>query len=468
MTSTSTPSAAPRAGGSSGFYALAWRWHFYAGLCVIPFLLMLALTGLVMVYFTGFQSRLGNVVHVTPRAPILAVTAQARAALRSHPGAQLKAWMSPRAADVASEFELLHQGSTLSVAVNPYTGDVLRTVDKEHTIYAWAEKIHGTLLIGDLGDRLIEVAAGLAIVMIITGLYLFWPRGSTRWGEVLAPDLRAGGRKFWKSLHSSIGFWTSAVLLLFLLSGMAWTGIWGGKVVQPWSSFPAEKWDAVPKSDATHAALNTPGLHEVPWGLEQTPLPLSGSAAGAPGIPAGTPVNLDSVAAFAHQIGLRGQFNIAVPQDATGVYSISADSMHGDLSDPTQDRFVHLDRYTGRVLGQATFADYAPLAKAMAVGIALHQGDLGWWSALLNVAFCLGIVLLCVSGVWMWWRRRPQSAGRLGAPSVPAQAAFWKGGAVVMLLSALAFPLAGGALLVVLLLDGLLISRLPALKARLS
>jgi len=44
----------------------------------------------------------------------------------------------------------------------------------------------------------------------------------------------------------------------------------------------------------------------------------------------------------------------------------------------------------------------------------------------------------------------------------------WKGGAAVMLLTALAFPLAGGVLLAVLLLDGLLISRLPALKNALS
>jgi uncharacterized iron-regulated membrane protein len=104
----------------------------------------------------------------------------------------------------------------------------------------------------------------------------------------------------------------------------------------------------------------------------------------------------------------------------------------------------------------------------MAVGIALHQGDLGPLSALANVVFCLAVVLLCVSGIVMWWLRRPQGSGRLAAPSVPAQAPLWKGGAAVMLLTALAFPLAGGVLLAVLLLDGLLISRLPALKNALS
>jgi uncharacterized iron-regulated membrane protein len=92
----------------------------------------------------------------------------------------------------------------------------------------------------------------------------------------------------------------------------------------------------------------------------------------------------------------------------------------------------------------------------------------GLWSAVANVLFCLAIVALCASGVVMWWLRRPQGSGRLAAPSVPAQAPLWKGGALVMLLTALAFPLAGGVLLAVLLLDWLLISRISTLKMALS
>ncbi len=32
------------------FYALAWRWHFYAGLFVAPFMILLALTGIVYLF----------------------------------------------------------------------------------------------------------------------------------------------------------------------------------------------------------------------------------------------------------------------------------------------------------------------------------------------------------------------------------------------------------------------------------
>ena len=465
-----TPSLPPpeRPAGASRFYAMAWRWHFYAGLYVIPFLLMLAVTGLVMVFFTGFQTRLGLTTHVTPQSEVKAVTVQAQNVMGYFPDATLKEYIAPKSPDVASWFLMVHDGVTDAVAVNPYTGEVLKAVNKDNTVFAWAEKIHGQLLLGDTGDYFVEVAAGLGIVMIITGLYLFWPRQLDRWSEVLVPNWQATGRKWWKSLHTSVGFWVSTVLFLFLLSGMTWTGVWGGKLVQPWSTFPATKWGAIPLSDATHASLNDSGLHDVPWGLEQTPLPESGSSLGRPGVNAGEPVNLDGVVALAQRLGFTGQFHINVPQSATGVYSISADTMSGDLANPFQDRFVHVDRYTGRILAQVGFDDYAPVAKVMAVGIALHQGDVGLWSAGANVVFCLAVILLCASGMTMWWIRRPKGSRRLNAPSVPAQAPLWKGGALVMLLTSLAFPLAGAVLLTVLLLDWLLISRVSALKTTLS
>ena len=447
---------------SSGFHAVAWRWHFYAGLYVVPFLLMLAITGAVMVFFTGFQTRLGSVVHVTPQAATQPVSAQAQAAMELRSQGALLEYVAPRAADEASWFVIARDGLTEAVAVDPYTARVLHLVDKDNTVFAWAQRIHGTLLIGDVGDRLIEIAAGFGVMMIVTGLYLWWPRSGTRWGQVLVPDLRLKGRLWWRSLHGSVGFWLSAVLLVFLLTGLSWAGIWGGKIVQPWGSFPAQKWNDVPRSDATHASLNPKGQHEVPWGLEQTPLPVSGSGQGALGVPAAQPVNLDTVAALAKQLGFEGQHHIQLPQTESGVFTISADTMSGDLRNPTRDRTVHVDRYSGRVIAEAAFADYPLMAKSMAVGIALHQGDLGWWNAALNLLFCAGVALLCLSGMVMWWKRRPAGSGwRMVAPPAPRNLPLWKGGAVVMCAVALAFPLSGAVLLVVLLLDWLVVSRLP-------
>lgn len=464
----SSAAAPVRAPSSSRFYAAAWRLHFYTGLFVVPFLTILAVTGLVMVYFTGFQSRLGNLVYVQPQNATQAVTAQAKAVLAQFPGATLKEYIAPKSRDLAAWFIVARGAATEAVAVDPYTAKVVKSVDKESTGFAWARSIHASLLLGDTGKRLMEVAAGLGMVMIVTGLYLFWPRNGGSWTQVLVPEWRATGRRWWKSLHASLGFWLSVVLFSFLLTGMSWTEVWGGKFVQPWGTFPAAKWDAVPASDVTHATLNSAGIRDVPWGLEQTPLPQSGSGEGALGVAAGEPVNLDGVAALANRLGFAGQFHINVPQDEKGVYTISADTMSGDLTNPFKDRTVHVDRYTGRVLAEAAFADYSVVAKGMAIGIALHQGDIGLWSAWANIVACVAIVLLCVSGIVMWWVRRPAGSGRLAAPALPAQAPLWKTGAAVMLLTGALFPLAGGVLLAVVVLDWVLVSRIPALKNALS
>jgi uncharacterized iron-regulated membrane protein len=133
-------------------------------------------------------------------------------------------------------------------------------------------------MLGVTGDRMIEIAASLGMVLIATGLYMWWPRNAG-WRAALIPSVGRGGRAMWRSLHGVVGFWISLFLVFFLISGLSWAGIWGEKMVQAWSQFPAEKWDNVPLSDETHASMNH-GPKEVPWALEQTPMPASGSQAG--------------------------------------------------------------------------------------------------------------------------------------------------------------------------------------------
>ena len=68
---------------SSRFYAAAWRWHFYAGLFVAPFLVMLALTGLVMLYSSVFSGRDGEKIAVTPASRMSSTRISRSAALGS-------------------------------------------------------------------------------------------------------------------------------------------------------------------------------------------------------------------------------------------------------------------------------------------------------------------------------------------------------------------------------------------------
>ncbi|KJE36121.1 membrane protein [Thalassospira sp. HJ] len=447
------------------FYMAAWRWHFYAGLYVVPFLLMLAVTGLMMMYFNVIETRFGDRL-LASDGQHQSLTAQAKAAANSLPDGSVRQYIAPLEDNLATMFLVDSGEKQHVVTVDPVTTDIRKTIIKDDSWFYWASDIHGELLIGDLGDRLIEIAAGLGIVLIVTGLYMWWPRNGKGLGSVLWPDLSTTRRTFLKELHVTSGFYISVVLFFFLISGLAWAGIWGGQFVQAWSTFPAEKWDNVPLSEDIHADMNHGVLHDAPWGLEQTPMPVSGSDVGANGIPANTDINLDTMNAFAHSIGFSGQYRINLPRGENGVYTLSADSMSGDSVPPTGDRTIHVDQYSGKVLAEVTYDDYSLAAKSMAVGIALHQGDLGWWNIIANTLFCLIVIFLCVSGIVMWWMRRPaNSAGlRLTPPPLPNNLPLWKGAVFLMLVLSLAFPLTGITLVTVLALDILILSRVPSLQ----
>ena len=471
MTMTTHGAAAPAADtAAQSRYFTAWRWHFYAGLYAIPFLLMLAVTGLSMLWISWFAGLGAERMTVTPGASLLTVSQLQALAEAVVPGGQAVTYLAPLAEDRVAVFAVSAGAGQTGIAIDPYTGAVLQQFPWRAGWYDLLNDIHGTLLLGTTGDRLIEIAASLAVILVVSGLYLHWPRNGAGWRATLLPRLSAKGRGLWKSLHGVVGFWLSIFLLLFLVSGLSWAGIWGERMVQAWNTFPVEKWgppgSVVPLADDTHAAMNHEGGHDVPWTLEQTPMPASGSLEGARAIDG--PVSLDSVAAFAEGLGFVGRFQIALPQDPAGVWTISHDSMSNDGPNPSADRTLHLDQYTGNVLADVRYADYSAYAKAMAWGIAFHEGDLGLWNLVLNTLVCLSVVLVALSGLVMWWKRRPRGAARLAAPpAVRAAGPWWPGAALVVLLGA-AFPMGGAAIVGILLLDRLVLRWLPGVKRAVS
>ena len=81
---------------SREFYIAAWRWHFYAGLYVAPFLVMLAVTGLIMVWSSALLGRDGEYLNsVTPASQTIPVSEQASAAVAAVSGASFMT-CSPR------------------------------------------------------------------------------------------------------------------------------------------------------------------------------------------------------------------------------------------------------------------------------------------------------------------------------------------------------------------------------------
>ena len=75
----------------------------------------------------------------------------------------------------------------------------------------------------------------------------------------------------------------------------------------------------------------------------------------------------------------------------------------------------------------------------------------------------VGIIFMCLSGPLMWWRRRPRGSGALGAPRGRMPVRGTPLLAVGLVALGVFLPFFGLSLLVVLVLDQLVLRRVPAL-----
>ncbi|MFK3972360.1 PepSY-associated TM helix domain-containing protein [Pseudomonas sp. NPDC087358] len=442
------------------FYSLAWRWHFYAGLFVAPFMILLSLTGIVYLFKPQLDSLMySDLLTVTPAHHLLSADAQQQRVHEAYPEALISKYLPPVNAQGSAQFVLKQDGREMNLFIDPYSGKVLGSQDAKNNLQAMARELHGELMIGTVGDRLVELAAGWGIVLVISGLYLWWPRGRSPAG-VLWPRVSARGRVLWRDLHAVTGFWGSVALLFMLLSGMTWTGMWGKVYADVWNTFPAAMWNQVPKSDKQAGDLNNASVQTVPWAMENTPMPVSsgdhaehmnhGSMSSAPAAPS---ISLQRVVDIARERNIEPGYSITGPKTADGVFTVSVFA-----DDPRKDATLHVDQYSGKVLADVRYADYSTVSKATELGVMLHEGKMfGWMNQLLILFICLMVLLSSVSGLVIWWKRRPQN--RFGVPPLRHDLPRWKIATAVMLLLGIAFPLVGISMLAIWLLDRIALSR---------
>lgn len=415
------------------FYNLAWRWHFYAGLFVAPFMILLALTGIVYLFKPQLDSLMySDLLTVKPGHHLLSADEQQQRVLAAYPDVLISKYLPPVNAERSAQFVVNQGGRATNLFIDPYSGQILGTQDAKNNLQAMARELHGELMIGTVGDRLVELAAGWGIVLVVSGLYLWWPRGRSSAG-VLWPRVNARGRLLWRDLHAVVGFWGSIALLFMLLSGMTWTGMWGKMYADVWNTFPAAMWNDVPKSDRQAGELNSATVQTVPWALENTPMPVSSGEhaehmhhAGMSSAPAAPTITLQRVVDIARARNIEPGYSITQPKTADGVFTVSVFA-----DDPHNDATLHIDQYSGKVLADVRYSDYSAVSRATELGVMLHEGKMfGWLNQLVILFICLMVLLSSVSGLVIWWKRRPQNGW--GVPPLRHDLPRWKRATAVM------------------------------------
>ncbi|WNS81469.1 PepSY domain-containing protein [Domibacillus sp. DTU_2020_1001157_1_SI_ALB_TIR_016] len=418
-------------------YQWIWRWHFYAGLIFAPFLLVLAITGAVYLFKAEIEHALyADLYDVTPQSETMPASHMFSAVKEQYPHAVITRYRPADSADRSAEIGITdHDGTAMTVFVDPHTMQIMGTLDDADRIMDKLEKIHGELMAGTVGDRLVELAACWALILIITGAYLWWPRKRERiWGVVL-PRFSKGSRTLVRDLHVVPAAWISAGMFFLIMTGLPWSGFWGTQVqnaaTNSGEGYPPSIW----VGEAPLSSLKTEDVADVGWSAENLPVPQSVQSAYVP-------LSIDDVIRIINERGTKPGYDLFIPQEATGVYTVSA------FPPKAQDEVtMHIDQYTGAVLADYRYEDYGPAGKAIALGITLHKGSqFGMINKLIGLAVCIGMVLVIVSGLLLWRKRKH------GAPARPA-AGVAKGLWALIIVLGILFPLAGASMLVVWTID---------------
>jgi uncharacterized iron-regulated membrane protein len=399
-------------------YRVVWRWHFYAGAFCLPFIVVLSLSGALYLFKPQIDAYVDRGLnHLALTSEPKPLDEQVAAAMAAAPGARLKGLeLRSDPADAARVHVMSAEGVEQRVLVRPDTLQIIEVQNQKSRLTSLVHDIHGELLLGTPGAIAVELAGAWAIVMVVTGLYLWWPRASG-FGGVLYPRLDGGVRQTLRDLHAVTGLWLSLFALFFLISALPWTTVWGGglkylrsqgqpaPIRQDWTTGPASAQQQ--RMEAFRNAAPAP--------VEDEHAEHRGHAghhdhAGQKASYAG----FDEIAAQALPLNLAPPVFVSPPSPTKPNWIVRSDAQNRP-----ERRTLEFSPGTFEQVKDEGFADKPLLDRIIAVGVAAHEGQLfGWPNQLLGLVTAIGYLVIVVTAAIMWLRRRPR--GALGAPPAPS------------------------------------------------
>jgi uncharacterized iron-regulated membrane protein len=428
-----------------------WRLHFWVGLFAAPTLAVLACTGLVILYTQPLDDWLNHDLKVVAQGGAHVPLDEQVLAARQHvgPGFQLDAVTPPDGptrstqVDFVSEEPAGVERDLTQVFVDPYTGRYLGQRGELSGIIGWSNQLHrlfgndgpqvslpslGNLIAPSnypdawmkvgVGNLIIELTAVWILVLLASGIYLWWPRAIESGKPKLAVRWRKSGRLRWRDLHASTGILISVVLICYIVSGLTWSRYWG------------ENWRAVSATLTPSISVDAPSTpakmgdfdrlgRRIAWTATDDPIYASDPAGVAPAGPAPRPLGFAEIDQIAKSEHMVPGYSIIPPTDTTedgqttyGSYTV----VNHWPQRVSEQRTLYLNQFTGQTITNATADQDGALSRVTSWGIAMHMGNqYGLLTRITATLACVGLLTMIVSGSIMWWKRRPK--GSLGLPA---------------------------------------------------
>jgi len=395
-----------------------WKWHFIAGIILMPLILLLTLTGSIYLFKNIYETYTNKeILQVNILEKRLSYEKQLKI-VTSYAKNTPSKFILPTKKDEATIFEVGKWSKKRTIMLDPYTGEIRADFKATDTLMHKIKKLHGELLLGKVGTKVVELTASWTVVLILTGLYIWWPKNGWQLRGFFTVRLNSGKRVFFRDIHAVTAFWLSIFLLITLAGGLPWTDVWGSgfKKVQKMTN------SGYPKNYNGKNLVSVLQNH--------------------------TKVSLDEMVLIAKNLKLEGKVSIQIPRKKTSVFSIK-----NEAADITLQKVYHFDQYSAQKILSYNWNDVGSMRQTRTWLMRFHQGLFGPWNWYLMVVVSLLFFLSGIAGIVSYILRKEKND--FGIPSVPSAFKVGYGVVLISILLGLFFPLFGISLVVIFIFETL-------------
>lgn len=345
--------------------------HRWVGLAFAALLLVQGLTGTLLVFRDEIESLIHPALAVTPgeTMPVQTLVDTVREGAPQATLQRIKFAENP--ARAAMFVMRLENGAPWMVAVDPYSGEIVREGSYAAWPAEWLFHLHDALLAGETGEIIVSIEGAMLAFLVVFGIIIWWPgrRRLTSGFRILTGQ---GADRAIRTAHRAIG---AGIGIVLVMSGVTGALLIHRAALQPYLPVvPRPKFDVA--------------LSEMPLRPVDTLLSDARSRHG--------PLPLREV----RFSGAAGQVVALYFQDESS-------------RRPNATRQYFYNAYEGVELGRYEPASLPPMNAVSDWLFTIHTGKAGGLGGRILVLLGgLSLVFFAGSGVWLWLSARRQKRAR--------------------------------------------------------
>lgn len=198
---------------------LAGRLHLWLGLSTGLVIFIIAITGAIYCFAPELQQLQGYRTVQEKESPFLAPSQIRMIASAALPGKTIQRIYYDAPDKSVMVLVSKPDEYSYSVFINPYNGEILKLRNNDRDFLSVSLKIHRTLML-PYGHEIIRWSTVIFLLMLISGIILWWPRKRRYAGSGFRIMWKASAKRLNYDLHRVAGFYVSWIVLFSVFTGL--------------------------------------------------------------------------------------------------------------------------------------------------------------------------------------------------------------------------------------------------------